>query len=354
MTGTEKNTKGKNKTFIERRINKILRWLGITKNPVIRVYNGYGHQDQLVVYGHVLATSPLPRKRYTRNFITNTFAMLRYFMVKPLGGAKVMLVWNNEAYEARSEDDGFFRIEWKPAGGVGPGWHTVQVSLVGTPGRYFEVTRGEGKVFVPFSNQCGYISDIDDTFLISHSTNLRKRLYVLLTKNAHSRKPFEGVVRHYQLLATSGTHANAPNPFFYVSSSEWNLYNFIVDFSKKNNLPGGIYLLSQMKSLSQVWKTGQNKHATKFMRIARILESYPKQQFVLLGDDSQMDPQIYASIVEHFPSRIRGVYLRHVYKSNVEKVRDIIARIERAGVPCCYFKHSADAIIHSKKNALIY
>jgi phosphatidate phosphatase APP1 len=126
-----------------------------------------------------------------------------------------------------------------------------------------------------------------------------------------------------------------------------------VDFSHKNNLPGGIYLLSQMKRFNQVWKTGQNKHATKFMRIARILESYPKQQFVLLGDDSQMDPDIYASIVEHFPTRIRSVYLRHVYKSNVEKVKGIIARIERAGVSCCYFEHSADAIIHSRKNDLI-
>jgi phosphatidate phosphatase APP1 len=354
MTGTEYKLKDKNKTFIERKIKKILRWLGITKDPVIRVYNGYGHKDQLVVYGHVLASSPLPRKRYTRNFLTNTFAMLRYFMVKPLPGAKVMLIWNNVAYEARSADDGFFKIEWKPAAGIGPGWHPIQVSLVSTPGKYFDVTRAEGKIFVPYSNQCGFISDIDDTFLISHSSNLRKRLYVLLTKNAHSRKPFEGVVRHYQLLATAGTNANAPNPFFYVSSSEWNLYNYIVDFSHKNNLPGGIYLLSQMKRFNQVWKTGQNKHGTKFMRIARILESYPQQPFVLLGDDSQMDPEIYASIVEHFPTRIRSVYLRHVHKSNVEKVKGIIARIERAGVSCCYFEHSEEAIIHSKKNALIH
>ncbi len=37
------------------------------------------------------------------------------------------------------------------------------------------------------------------------------------------------------------------------------------------------FLLSQLKKLKQVLKTGQGKHATKFMRIARIVEAFPKQ-----------------------------------------------------------------------------
>ncbi|MEJ7739158.1 MAG: phosphatase domain-containing protein [Chitinophagaceae bacterium] len=327
---------------------KFLLWLGLTTDPVIKVYNGYGHKNQLVIYGHVLHLSPLSTNRFSRNIFYNTFSVLRLFMVRPYAGATVTLQWGNEHYEARTEDDGFFRIEWNPFQTLSPGWHPVQVNLV-QPVEDTEstVTVGQGDVYVPHSNQYACVSDIDDTFLISHSSNLRKRLFVLLTKNAHSRKPFEGVVNHYQLLSTAGTNPDMPNPFFYVSSSEWNLYNHILEFSHKHNLPKGIYLLSQLKRLSQVMKTGQNKHATKFMRIARIFESYPENKYILLGDDTQEDPNIYSAIVEHFPGKVRCVYIRHVNKKNLEMVKTTTEKIKQAGVPCCYFANSAEAIEHS-------
>jgi phosphatidate phosphatase APP1 len=137
-----------------------------------------------------------------------------------------------------------------------------------------------------------------------------------------------------------------------VSSSEWNLYNYILDFSVKNDLPRGVYLLSQIKRLSQAWKTGQNKHATKFMRIARILEVYPGHKFILLGDDTQEDPKIYSAVIDHFPSKIHCVYLRQVNERNKAAVQKIVDDINRRGTPCCYFKHSAEAIEHSKRIGL--
>ena len=197
------------------------------------------------------------------------------------------------------------------------------------------------------------MSDIDDTFLISHSSNLWKKLYVLFTKNAHSRKPFEGVVKHYQLLSQAHTTTNHPNPFFYVSSSEWNLYDFIKEFTRKNELPEGVYLLSQIKRLSEVWKTGATKHSGKFMRIARIMEAYPAQKFVLFGDDSQQDPTIYAGIVTHFPGMVKAVYLRHVYDKNISNVKELIKKIEACGVSCCHFEHSETAIEHSYSIGLL-
>jgi len=333
---------------------KLLQWLRLTKDPVVKVYNGYGHNDRLVVYGHVLGLSPLPGKRFTKNILINAFSLLRLFMVRPYSGAIVTLNWDGKTHQANTEDDGFFRIEWKPDQPLSSGWHPVQVNLVkSSEGLEIVMSVGQAQVFIPHVNQYICISDIDDTFLISHSSNLRKRLFVLLTKNAHSRQPFEEVVRHYQLLANAGTTPDKPNPFFFVSSSEWNLYDYIMNFAQKHSLPKGIYLLSQLKQFSQVYKTGQNKHATKFMRIARIVESYPQQQYLLFGDDSQEDPNIYASIAKHFPGNVRCVYIRHVHKANRDKVKTTIMEIEKAGVECCYFSHSKEAIIHSQKIGLI-
>lgn len=279
---------------------RLLFWFRLTKEPVVKVYHGFGNKDHVFAFGHVFKLSPLPRKRYRSNILTNTFALFRSFMIRPWPNAVVRLTWNDKTYEGKTEKDGFFRFEWAPGQDISAGWHAVHVHLINiTTGDI--LASGEGAVFIPHVHQYAIISDIDDTFLISHSSNLRKRLYVLLTKNAHSRKPFEGVVKHYQLLAAAGTTQNLPNPFFFVSSSEWNLYNFILEFSRKNELPKGIYLLSQLKNFKEVFKTGQNKHSTKFTRIVRVIEAYPEQKFILLGDDSQEDPNIYASVVEHFP-----------------------------------------------------
>lgn len=307
-----------------------------------------------MVFGHVFSLSPLPRKKYRQNIWTNSLALLRSFMVGTYPNIRVRIIWEDTIIESYTARDGFFRFEWAPGKMLPPGLHPIEVQLADPRGdEHPPLASGRGTIIIAHVNQYAVVSDIDDTFLISHSSNLMKRLYVLFTKNAHSRKPFEGVVKHYQALAYAGSEANEPNPFFFVSSSEWNLYNFIVEFSRNNQLPDGVFLLSQLKRFSQVFKTGSNKHATKFMRIARVMEAFPHQQFILLGDDSQMDPVIYAGIVEHFPGRVRCVYLRHVYEKNVTNVKALVAKMEAAGVLCCHFVHSKEALEHSCSVGLI-
>ena len=346
------NQKEKRLSLFERVKKKILFWFHITNDPVIKLYYGYGNDKMITVFGHVLNLSPLPRKNYRRNFFNNSYGLFRMFMVKPRVNERVQLHWDGINYESKTEDDGFFKFEWNPANPLPPGWHPVKVILL-TSGAGKLPAEAVGEFFIPYKYEYAFISDIDDTFLISHSSNLRKRFYVLLTKNARSRKPFEGVVNHYQLLASTGATRDTFNLFFYVSSSEWNLYDYIVEFAKNNKLPKGIYLLNQLKTFSQVFKTGQNNHKTKFMRITRIMEAYPNQKFILLGDDSQEDPNIYAAVVEHFPQNVHAIYLRHILKSSKERVGQIVEKIQASGIRCCYFTHSSEAVIHSKQIKLI-
>jgi phosphatidate phosphatase APP1 len=329
---------------------RFMNWLGLTRAVTIKVYHGYGHADQLMVYGHVLKLGPRPRKTYRKSFLRNSWALLRLFIVKPYPFAQVELQWEDQVLVAETDKDGFFKFEWKDQPPLPQGWVevTVRARMHDTV-----IAESKGHVYIPYATQYGFISDIDDTFLISHSSNLRKRLFVLFTQNARSRKPFEGVVKHYQLLAASNTTAEAPNPFFYVSSSEWNLYDYILEFTRVNEIPKGVFLLNQLKLFSQLLKTGQNNHQGKFTRIARILENYPEQRFVLLGDSSQQDPYIYEAIVSHFPKQIHAVYIRDVYAANKQKAVDVLGKIEARGVPCCFFQHSSDAILHSRKIGLI-
>ena len=261
------------------------------------------------------------------------------------------MYWEGEEYTTYSEKDGYFKFDWPLKGEKPAGDYPVMIHLYHH--RKDRVLYNvQGLVRIPEKSRYGLISDIDDTFLISHSETKLKRLFVLLTENAYSRRPFEGVVKHYQLLQLACTHADDPNPFFYVSSSEWNLYNYIKDFVRKNELPRGVFLLNQMKTFSKVLKTGQNNHSSKFMRIVRILEAYPEKKFILLGDNSQMDPTIYNAITEHFPGRIVAVYMRNIAKLPKPEAEAAMEKIRARGIETCYFKHSEDAIAHSRQIGL--
>ncbi len=316
----------------------------------VKVYHGYGDEDALLLYGHVFSKAPMPKRHYRKNFFSNAFSLVRMFTPKPAAQVQVVLQWGRQLVETTSDDNGFFKLEWKSEDPLPYGWNFVTVYAITRDGKKIP---GEGKILVPHKTQYAYISDVDDTFLVSHSSKMRKRLAVLFTKNARTRRPFEGVVNHYRLLAQSHVTNGVENPFFYVSSSEWNMYEYIKEFCRSYDLPEGVFLLSHLKRWYQLLQTGQGKHEGKYMRIARLLVEFPHRQFVLLGDDTQKDPDTYARIVHTFPGRIKAVYWRHIRKKSKPEVEKLAEQLRARGVEVCYFQHSAEAIEHSVHIGLI-
>lgn len=316
----------------------------------IKGYHGYGHTHNLVVFGHVFEKKPAPRRSYSNSIISNVIQLLKLFFVKPIPRASVRMIFQDQLISGRTEKDGFFKIEWKATHEVAAGWHPALLECMkdGQP-----VSKTEGLIYVPHSTQFGFISDIDDTIMISHSATLKKRLTELFVKNPRTRSVFDDVGKHYDLLARAHTTPQTPNPFFYVSSSEWNLYDYLHDFFDFNKLPKGTFLLNQVKRWYQLFKTGKTKHEGKLIRILRILNAFPRQQFVLFGDNTQVDPMIYAQLVSRFPQQIHAVYIRNIVPEHEERARQSLKEIEEAGVHVCMFTHSREAIDHSKKIGLI-
>lgn len=317
----------------------------------IRVYHGYGHQRNMVIYGHVLAYKPLRTSKYTNNLLLNIIHLIRLFFVSPIPNVKVQMSWNNQHFLSTTEKDGFFKFEWQSNEHVDAGWHQIIIHSIDNQGKI--TATGEGKIFVPHSTQYGFISDIDDTVLVSHSSKTGKKLRVMFTKNPRSRKAFDKVVKFYQLLSLAHTTADLLNPFFYVSSSEWNLYDDLNEFFKHNDLPKGAFLLNSIKKWYQLFSTGNTKHQGKFIRVIRVLEAFPKQNFILLGDNSQRDPEIYASIANKYSDRIIAIYIRNVRKSRTEITLQLLAGIENKQIYAFQFNHTEEAISHSKSVGLI-
>ena len=99
--------------------------------------------------------------------------------------------------------------------------------------------------------------------------------------------------------------------------------------------------------------TGRGGHSHKFEKIKHILEFYPNLKYVLIGDDSQHDPNLYEAIAKIFPLTVKAVYIRQTGRSRKKKVTSTLENVSSLGVEVCYFKNSSEAILHSKKIGLI-
>ena len=319
------------------------------KNTVLKLYRGYGHTHDMVLFGHVLKGSlkTVPPSSY--NAFANLYHLLQLFFVNPIGKRTVTTTWQGQTIKAISEDDGFFILEWQAAESTPAGTHHLPVTLQNAA----TDTEKKGEIVVPHLTQYAFISDIDDTVMVSHSATSFKRMKELLFKSPAQRKVFEDVALHYQLLALSHTIPTQPNPFFYVSSSEWNLYDYLDTFFTLNKLPNGSFLLSQIKKWYQLFKTGKTKHEGKLLRINRLFVHFPKQRFVLFGDNSQSDPSIYETLTKKYSDRIAAVYIRNVAKANEAATAEILKKIKARNIAVLQFTHSGEAITHSKEIGLI-
>jgi len=322
----------------------------------IKLYRGYANKKELVVFGHVVEKYPSGDHKYTRKGFRYAKTIIELFSIKTIPNLRLILRVGSLVAETVAEEDGYFRFQVPFTEYKDGGWHQYEVTLDDSvDGVKYHVTRQE-EFFIPFESSYGIISDIDDTFLVSHSRRSFKKLFLLLSKNVQARKPFDDVVQHYQLLsfATRIHPLEHSNIFFYVSSSEWNLYDMIVRFAELNGLPKAVLKLKKIKSgLDDFVMTGGGSHDHKFRKIHNIIEFYPKLQFILLGDDSQKDPEIYEQICKQFPKSIRAVYIRQTRTRSKPESSMFLKNIQNMGIDICYFAHSSKAIIHSIENGIV-
>lgn len=317
----------------------------------IKLYRGYVNDNELVVFGHVFNSWAPDKYRIDRRGYKHAKSVFKMFNINPISNIRVHLHFQDLEVSTKTLDDGYFRFSVPYNEYLDSGWHKFAVSC-----RIGEIGIIEqGELLKPYKSKLGIISDIDDTFLISHTNNFFKKLYVILTKNIENRRIFDDVVPHYQALSRAGQeNGKGFNSFFYVSSSEWNLYEFILEFSRIHQLPKAIVKLKKIKTgLGDFLFTGRGGHDHKFHKIKDIISFYPNLDYVLLGDDSQQDPYLYERLCKIFPQNIRAIYIRQTSKRKKKKVQNVLLNIEDLNVATCYFQDSGKAISHSQRIGIL-
>jgi phosphatidate phosphatase APP1 len=231
----------------------------------------------------------------------------------PMPRARVHVRVGGVEREVVADAEGFFR-EWidlpSPLGGEEP-WHSADLHLRGPVREGAADVRATAPIRVPAGTETfGVISDLDDTVIQSRITSFLQAVRTVMLGNARTRLPFPGVAAFYQALERGGDGARK-NPIFYVSSSPWNIHDVIADFMDIQRIPTGpIHLRDWDVGLGAL--SGNHLKGHKEPLIREIMDLYPALPFILIGDDSQKDPEIYRAIIDRYPGRILAIYIRNV------------------------------------------
>lgn len=187
------------------------------------------------------------------------------------------------------------------------------------------------------------ISDIDDTILVSKSSQFFSKLWLMLFRQTDRRNFVEETEHAYRQLKN---HL----PFVYVSASEYNLYSIITNFLVYHELPLGPVLLRPFQRWNKVFdRTSRRDY--KINRITMLLEQFPHTRFVLFGDDSQDDPWVYSEMMRKYPDQVHSAYLRKTGFDSDEKSAKKLAHFTDHSVVYAYdhfdeIKSPINTLIH--------
>lgn len=185
------------------------------------------------------------------------------------------------------------------------------------------------------------ISDIDDTIIVSHTASFLQRIRTILFKLPLERK----AIKYAQQLFEAFEKQNAR--LYYVSKSESNLFALIAAIIDANRLPKGVMILTPYLSIRQLFK---NKKGFNFKadNIRFILENTGSKKYILLGDDTQKDMEVYAQIIKDHPERILKVYIRRTKSKSTAAQNSLWQKLKATGVPTLYFDRDAEIDIKSE------
>lgn len=165
----------------------------------------------------------------------------------------------------------------------------------------------KGEAVILTEKGLSVISDIDDTIKVSNIGNRQKLI------EATFAKPFEavaGMEKLYRDLATLGDETT-PTTFHYLSASPWQLYVPLKSFLDDAGFPRGSFHLRPWRvkdsTLPDLFRSARG-HKEQVIR--ELLNAAPARRFVLVGDSTEGDAEIFSSLAKEFPDRIVLVAIR--------------------------------------------
>lgn len=152
----------------------------------------------------------------------------------------------------------------------------------------------------------GVVCDIDDTVWITGISHPARAAWRTLRGSSATRQAVPGMAR---LLRTAIDGQDHP-AVVYLSNGPWNFVGPVTRFLERNDFPAGAVLMTDWGITPNRWFRDGKQH--KSSSLSRLMEDLPHVTWVLIGDDGEHDPTIYAGTAEAHPDRVAAIALRQV------------------------------------------
>lgn len=159
---------------------------------------------------------------------------------------------------------------------------------------------------IPTGSRVGIISDVDDTIMLTQAPTFWKAAYNLLLLDPKKRAPVPGMSVLFSKLQDMFPDA----PFFYLSTSPWNVESSIRHFITYHGYPEGPLLLRDLDPRPKTFVPSGVQHKLEYTE--QLMADFPDMKFILIGDDGQKDPTTYATIARRYPGRVLAIGIRQL------------------------------------------
>jgi phosphatidate phosphatase APP1 len=334
---------------LEADIDRITNLIVSDQDPAHKIrlltYAGYRNGREFRLSGRVMRfRKPLDAGEGT---LSRLRAMMAIYNSEEVPGVRVRCDAYGGTAETRTDEEGYFSFAL-PIDEPLPDATRWEAAAISSPDREAQQPSISVPILAPAAdNHWGVISDIDDTVVETGATNFLKNWRRVLVDQPRDRLAVPGAAKLYQMIAHN--HRAPTRPFFYVSSSPWNLYGFIAEFMELNSIPHGpMFLADYGIDAGKLIKTAHDSH--KLAAIETILAFYPQLRFLLIGDNGQHDVEIYARAVRDFPNRVGAVFIRDVEGSCKQGAKAaLLAEIESSGIPVFCGSGFGDALAAAER-----
>ncbi|PRY14793.1 phosphatidate phosphatase APP1 [Pontibacter ummariensis] len=322
----------------------------------IMPFYGFASENYVYLKGRVLEREKIRSPRKVNSMPEQWLNMWKRLESDEIPGAKLKASFNGRELDLETDQEGYFDVEihtqtplnFEQAG------TTVKLQL---QEQYTDKDQkdAEGYLFVPDKHaEFGVISDIDDTVLVSHVKQFMGRMRLMLKENATERHPFPGIAGFLRALC-KGSDGQRQNPLFFVSGSTWNIYDLLISFLRSHHIPEGPLLLRDRATAWDHGKFETSEQAYKLEKVRHILDTYPWLKFICIGDSGQHDPETYQQIVQEYPGRILGIYIRDVSPDGRDtEVRNMARQVQEQGVEMKLVEETLSAARHAAERGWIH
>jgi phosphatidate phosphatase APP1 len=293
--------------LLEDAVNGQIEWLLRARGWRNRVIShiGYGSTDFVRVFARVVLGRAPDEGPPSRQDATGALAPARWdrgwrvFVTAPAPGVPVTVTIGDRTVYGRTDRSGYIDLVAHDHG-LEPGWQQVVVRAEGTEPVPADV------FIVADDVEFGLVSDIDDTVITTMLPRPMIAAWNTFVLRGKTRRAVSGMAPLYRTLLAA--HPGAP--IVYVSTGAWNTAPTLTRFLLEGGFPLGPLLLTDWGPTNTGWFRSGREHKRAALR--RLRRELPHLGWVLVGDDGQHDPDLYAEFAREAPQHVRAIAIREL------------------------------------------